>query len=156
MAHRPAHQTRRKPPFFRPARLRSRRDGWSEERQCLFLAELYITGSVKEAARRVGMSRMSAYRLRARDDAESFAWAWDGVLTKPGTGRLPPRENRDWRKVKLKELIERFECGFVQPVIYQGRITAIRRKPDISAGLRLLRRADASDAKGGRGWHAMG
>lgn len=147
MDKRPAHQTRRKPPFFRPARLRSRRDGWSEERQCLFLAELYLTGSVTEAARRVGMSRVSAYRLRARDDAASFAWAWDGVVTRPGTGRLPPCEIRDWRKVSLAELIERFEIGFVQPVIYRGRITAIRRKPDISAGLRLLRRADANRAK---------
>lgn len=32
------------------------------------------------------------------------------------------------------------ETGLVQPVIYRGRMAGIRRKPDDSALLRLLRR----------------
>ncbi|GAB5348881.1 hypothetical protein [Alteriqipengyuania sp. 357] len=61
-----AHHVRRRPGWFRPVPLRARRDGWSPWRQCAFLAQLYFTGSVAAAARRVGMSRASAYRLRER------------------------------------------------------------------------------------------
>ena len=133
------HQCRKRPPFFRPVPLRARADGWSEERQCGFLAALYVTGSVAAAARSVGMSRESAFRLRARVRAESFARAWDRVLTAPGSGHIPqPKE--DFRKVTLRELSRRLETDLVQPVIYRGRMTAIRRKPDDSALFRLLRR----------------
>ena len=138
----PAYRTSRRPPFFRPVPTRSRRDGWTETRQCLFLAELYLTGTVSTAASRVGMSRMSAYRLRDRPDALSFARAWDHVLSPPGSGRMPA-ERTDWRKVTQSDLIERVQAGFVQPVIYRGKVTAIRRKPDISALLRLVRRSGA-------------
>lgn len=139
----PAYKLRRKPPFFRPVPLRSRRDGWSETRQALFLAELYLTGSVRRAAQRVGMSRNSAYRLRARDEADSFARAWDSVMTTPGEGRLPAA-TPDWRKVTQKALIARVETGLVKPVIYRGRLISIVRKPDDSALFRLLRRCGRS------------
>ncbi len=142
MRKRPAHRLRRKPPFFHPVPLRARRDGWSEARQCAFLAWLYLTGSVGAAARAVRMSRNSAYRLRARAGAESFAHAWDTVLTPPGTGRCRAAR-ADWRKVTLVELVRRVESGLVQPVIHRGRVTAMRRKPDNSALLHLIRRSDA-------------
>lgn len=138
----PAHRIRRKPPFFHPVPIRARTDGWCELRQCGFLAQLYVTGSVSAAARGVGLSRASAYRLREREWAESFAHAWDAVLTAPGSGRSK-RPQPDWRKVTNGALIERLETGLVQPVIYKGRMTAIRRKPDKAALFRLLRRVDA-------------
>ena len=141
MPKRPAHRVRRRPPFFHPVPLRERCDGWSEGRQCVFLAHLYVTGSVTAAARAAGLTRASAYRLRARADAASFAYAWDKVLTPPGTGRCdPPRP--DFRKVTNSALIRRAETGLIQPVIYRGRMTAIRRKADNSALFRLLRRLD--------------
>ena len=149
-----AHECRRRPPFFRPVPLRARADGWSEARQCGFLAALYVTGSVAAAARSVGMSRESAFRLRARKGAESFARAWDRVLMPPGSGHLPaPKE--DFRKVTLFELNRRLESDLVQPVIYRGRMCAIRRKPDDSALFRLLRRTGAGcdrDAAGDAAW----
>lgn len=135
----PAHRRRRRPPFFNPVPLRTRSDGWSVERQCEFLARLYVTGSVAAAARGVGMSRMSAYRLRKRDGAQGFAYAWDRVLAPPGTGHCP-KPKPDGRKVTNAELFRRMETGLVQPVIYRGRMAGIRRKPDDSALLRLLRR----------------
>ena len=55
--------------------MRRRRDGWCASRQVRFVVELYRTGRVDLAARAVGMSRMSAYRLRRREGAESFAYA---------------------------------------------------------------------------------
>lgn len=135
-----AHRRRRRPGFFRPVPLRARADGWSEARQCGFLAALYVTGSVAAAARAVGMTRAGAYRLRERAGAESFARAWDRVLTPPGVGHCAALEE-DFRKVTLFELNRRLETDLVQPVIYRGRMTAIRRKPDDSALFRLLRRA---------------
>ena len=147
MPKRPAHRVRRRPPFFHPVPLRPRRDGWSEVRQCGFLAELYLTGSVASAARAAGMTRNSAYRLRSRPDAASFAHAWDSVLAPPGSGRLAaPRP--DYRKVTDEALIGRIETGLIQPLLHRGRMTAIRRKPDNSALFRLLKRLDAVAARG--------
>lgn len=130
---------RRPPSWFRPVSLRSRTDGWGEVRQCAFLAQLYLTGSVTASARHVGMSRASAYRLRDREGAESFAFAWDRVLSPPGSGH-PGAAREDYRKVTNAALMQRLESGLVQPVVYRGRMTAIRRKPDNSALFRLLRR----------------
>ena len=115
-------------------------------RQCEFLAQLYLTGSVAAAARTVGMSRASAYRLRERVGAEGFAHAWDAVLVPPGSGRLAGPK-MDWRKVTHQALVGRVEWGLVQPVLHQGRMIAIRRKADNSALLRLLRRTDAGSTR---------
>lgn len=146
-----AHRLRRRPPFFHPVPLRARADGWTLARQCGFLAQLYITGSVAAAAKAVGMTRTGAYRLRAREGAESFAHAWHRVLTPPGTGRTSGPKP-DWRKVTQLALLRRVETGLVQPVVYRGRMVAVRRKPDNSALLRLMRRTERvpvpADAEG--------
>lgn len=140
----PAHRARRKPPFFRPVQLRARADGWTVQRQCAFLVQLYLTGSVTSAARAVGVSRASAYRLRERADGAGFAHAWDSVFMPPGSGKLAAPES-DWRKVTNPTLLERIETGLVQPVIYRGQFTAIRVKRDNSALFRMLRRFDAAE-----------
>ncbi len=144
MAKRPAHLVRRRPGYFHPVITRARRDGWSVERQCAFLAQLYFTGSITAAARAVGMTRESAHRLRLREGAESFAAAWDRVLAPPGSG---PHERRkpDYRKVTNSMLAGRLEAGLVQPVIFRGRVVTIRRKADNSTLFRLLRRLGAGD-----------
>ncbi|QZH73920.1 MAG: hypothetical protein JY451_09045 [Erythrobacter sp.] len=147
MAKLPAHRVRRRPPLFAPVPLRSRRDGWTVARQCQFLALLYATGSVAAAARGVGMAREAPHRLRVRAGAEDFARAWDHVLSPPGSGHTP-RAKFDYRKVTVAALIAQVEAGLVQPVIYRGAMTAIRRKPHNSALFRLLRRLDAREARG--------
>ena len=154
MTKRVAHKTRRRPGFFFPVATRGRRDGWSFERQCGFLAHLYFTGSVTAAARAVGMSRESAHRLRARADGESFAAAWDRILEAPGSGRNSPTKT-DYRKVTIETLMRRAETGRVRPVIFRGRVTAIAVKPDNATLFRLVRRLDASAAPVGpeaAGW----
>ena len=70
-------------PAFYPVPVRTRRDGWTIERQADFLGLLAECGSVIGACEGVGMSRKSAYRLRALPGAESFAAAWDAVLGAP-------------------------------------------------------------------------
>jgi hypothetical protein len=67
-------------PESRSTRRASRRDGWTPERQLRFLAMLSHAKSVTKAAAAAGMSRESAYRLRARDPHGLFAAAWAGAL----------------------------------------------------------------------------
>jgi hypothetical protein len=59
---------------------------WTRDKIVAFLHELVATGSVKSATRRVGMSRQSAYRLRARLGPD-FAAVWDkGLLLRRAIG----------------------------------------------------------------------
>ncbi len=77
-------------PAFYPVPTRTRRDGWTIERQADFLGMLAETGSVIGACEAVGISRKSAYQLRARPGAESFAAAWDAALGMPARKVTPP------------------------------------------------------------------
>ena len=85
MKHDSPRQARRMPrvPPFYPAPVRTSREGWTVQRQTDFLGMLAETGSVVGACEAVGMSRRSAYALRARPGAESFAAAWDATLGAP-------------------------------------------------------------------------
>jgi hypothetical protein len=124
---RPARHVR--VPAFAPVPLRTRSDGWTPARQAAFLAALAETGSVCAAARRVGMARETAYRLRRRADAGSFAAAWDAVL---GRASGAPR------KVTSRELMQRALHGLIKPVIYGGKHVATVTKADNSALLRVI------------------
>lgn len=68
-------------PAFLPVPLRARRDGWTPQRQARFIGLLAQTGCVRRAARMVGLSRESAYRLRRHPRAGSFNAAWNTALT---------------------------------------------------------------------------
>ena len=57
-----------------------RHDGWTPQRQAAFLRALGDTHNVAAAARMVGMSRQSAYALRARLKGEPFDKAWQAAL----------------------------------------------------------------------------
>ena len=135
----------RVPPFL-PVPLRARADGWTPERQARFIGLLAETGSVAEAARRVGMRRESAWRLRGRAGAASFAHAWDAVAALRRGERLPRR------KVTLAELAElAFDGPFVVHMC-RRRFVRARREPSNSALLRHMRRLDAAALRGGWGW----
>lgn len=66
---------------------RKRHDGWTQERQIVFLVTLAETGCVTDAAREAGITARSAYRLRAHPDGKPFAAAWDHAL-RLATGNL--------------------------------------------------------------------
>ena len=110
-------------PAFVPVPSRARRDGWTTARQAAFLGELALTRSVSQAARRVGMARETAYRLRDRIGGESFAAAWDQIL-----GREAGR-----RKVTAEERRLRALFGRLKPMIYRGEHVGNALKPDNSA-----------------------
>ena len=67
-----------------PVRRRPRLDGWTEEKQRRFIEVLADTGLVSVAARAVGMSRESAYRLRRSAHGAAFARAWDAARDHSG------------------------------------------------------------------------
>ncbi|MEO7827046.1 MAG: hypothetical protein ABIR60_07895 [Allosphingosinicella sp.] len=60
------------PPEFTPVPLRTRRDGWTPERQFAYLVSLAELGHGRRAAEAVGMTEQSAARLRRRPGAEAF------------------------------------------------------------------------------------
>jgi len=62
-----------------PVRRVPRLDGWTEEKQRRFIEALADTGLVNVAAKAVGMSRESAYRLRRSAHGAAFARAWDAA-----------------------------------------------------------------------------
>ncbi|QDZ08938.1 hypothetical protein FPZ24_16865 [Sphingomonas panacisoli] len=62
-----------------PVRRTPRYDGWTEEKQRRFIETLADTGLVGAAAKAVGMSRNSAYKLRRSGHGGAFARAWDAA-----------------------------------------------------------------------------
>jgi hypothetical protein len=145
-------RTRRRIPAFHPVPVGARRDGWTPARQAEFIGLLAETRSVLAAARRVGMGRESAYRLRKRTGAAGFAAAWDAAL---GTPHVPV----DLASAKSTGLDAgyRFEAGLVQVVMYRGRFVGTRCKPDDNALIqRLCRHARWSLADVGEGRKSHG
>ena len=65
-------------------RRRPRYDGWNEEKQRRFIEVLADTGIVALAAKAVGMTRESAYRLRRSEHAVGFANAWETARAQAG------------------------------------------------------------------------
>ena len=91
---------------------RFRRDGWTPQRQLAFLDTLAHTRCIAKAARAAGMSRESAYRLRARDPHGLFAAAWDRALKSHNVERTKPRPKRrqpfglGWKSMKGHEMYD--------------------------------------------------
>jgi hypothetical protein len=123
----------RRVPAFSPVPNRQRTDGWTRVRQAAFLGALAETRSVSAAARKVRMARETAYRLRKRRGAESFAAAWEAVLGRETPGR---------RKVTPEERARRAIEGLLKPVMYRGKHVSTARKTDNSALLGYLAQLD--------------
>ncbi|MFN2260073.1 MAG: hypothetical protein ABR601_09590 [Parasphingopyxis sp.] len=127
-------------PAFVPVPVRARRDGWTPLRQAGFLGALAETRCVKQAAAKVGMSRESAYRLRGRRGAASFAAVWDFILGPSGVRRPP-------RKVTLNPPFRRIGDSSLRPVMRAGRHVATIRTAEDSAILATLSRLDRAVAR---------
>ena len=131
---RPPRRFRPRVPPFYPVPLRARRDGWTVRRQADFLGYLAEFGSVIAAAETVGMSRKSAYQLRARPGAESFAAAWDAALGLPE------------RKVTVADTMFLACEGLIRLRFFRGRYIGSHQVPDNTALLRLVSRLDRAVA----------
>lgn len=118
-------------PAFTPVpTVRSRRDGWTPERQRAFIAALAESGVIATAARSVGMGVTSAYNLRRRAGAESFARAWDRVLAEA-------------RERALDYVLDRALNGTTRPRFYRGRFVGTAHRYESRLALAALRAMDA-------------
>lgn len=119
---------------FTPVPSRSnRRDGWTPERQRSFIEQLARLGLVGAAARAVGMSRKSAYALRARAGAEGFAQAWDDALE---IGHYEA----------IGTAIDRAVNGVEAPVFHRGLQVGTDRRYDDKLLIAALRATGAFEA----------
>jgi hypothetical protein len=116
-------------PAFTPVPVRPRRDGWTAEKQRIFIRTLAETGLVTAAARAAGMSERSAHRLALREDAESFCSAWDAAL------RLAARRG-------TSKLFEYGLEGMTETVWRDGEVVYRRRRPSEKALFFLLSHLD--------------
>lgn len=106
----------------------ARSDGWSRGRQAAFLRALSATHSVAEAAKSVGRSRQSAYRLRSRLKGQPFDLAWEVAF----------HHSFD---VLAHAALERALNGVERPVFYKGDQVGSYRRFDESLTVALLRSA---------------
>ena len=96
-------------------RQRARRNGWSPERQQLFLFALSRCGSVARAARAAGKSPRSAYHLLHAPGADSFAQAWD-LAIEEGIERV------------RADALQRAIGGAFVPVFRRGRLVRVEHR----------------------------
>jgi hypothetical protein len=111
---------------FTPVPLeRVHHNGWNEGRQRDFVTALAAMGSVLHAARAVGMSKQSAYNLRNRPGAESFAAAWDIALA---IGYADA----------FDKALERATTGITTPRFYKGKQVGTRHRFDYRLAMAAL------------------
>ncbi|MEM7689200.1 MAG: hypothetical protein AAF291_09270 [Pseudomonadota bacterium] len=107
-----------------------RHDGWTPRRQATFLEALASTHSVAKAARAAGMSRQSAYGLRARLKGEPFDLAWTAAL--------------QCRFDALAEAaMDRALNGVEVPHLYKGELVHTSRRYDERLTVALLAMREA-------------
>jgi transposase len=118
------------PPGFTPARLRSRRDGWTPERQRAFIGHVAAGMPCSRAVRAVGMSRQTLYALLRRPEAASFAAAREEAMRRAAVARrISRRENR-----RTRAALEGIEI----PVTYRGRVVGTQIRYDNRQLIHLL------------------
>ena len=121
-----------RPDLPRPRLLRPRHDGWTIDRQMIFLTRLAATRSVSKAAAAAGMSRQRAYGFRWSTGGADFDRAWTRIL------RLPPAARTHAAQTLSAS------TGRPAPAARSQRVTMLT--PQIAA-----RRPFAPDARGETG-----
>ena len=112
-------------PFTPVPRLRKRRNGWTPEAQRAFIDALSRCGCISRAARAVGKTPKSAYRLLESEGAESFADAWDQAIAR-GVDAL-----------RLNALDRALHGAWV-PVVRRGRIVSFEHRRSDRLAIALL------------------
>ena len=117
-----------------------RHDGWTAQRQAAFLEALAATHSVSAAARQVGLSRQSAYKLRARLRGQPFDLAWEAAF-------------RTAYDALLEAAMERAINGVEVPHFHEGALVHVSRQFDERLTLALLAMRPASGRAALPSWH---
>jgi len=115
---------------FTPVPLRAQHNGFRAKQQVRFVVALARGASVAEAARAVGMTRPSVYRVRRRPDAGSFAAAWDNAVEFA--------RSIDEQRRAIPMTIE----TILVPRYYRGRLIGYVQREDVAGAMRLLGQLD--------------
>lgn len=99
------------------AQLPTPADRWTKPKMAQFLRELASSHSVSAAAKAVGMSRQSAYKLRARLKGEPFDVAWETAF-------------QHGYEALHQAALERALHGWEEPVFYKGEQIGTRQRFD--------------------------
>lgn len=118
-----------------------RHDGWTPFSRRLFLQVLSETGKISTACEWTGLTRQSAYALRARDAL--FAAGWDAACE---LARAPLAD----------ALYEKAIDGVTDTILKDGKIVAERRRFDSRLSIAVLHRLDKRcDRAAGLGSHHL-
>ena len=98
---------------------------WSRAKMARFLNELAATHSVSAAARAVGMTRQSAYRLRQRLKGQAFDLAWEAAVASA-------------YDALHQAALDRALNGVEAPVHHKGELVGTRRTYDERLTMFLL------------------
>ena len=106
-----------------------RHDGWTPDRQRVFLNTLAETGIVDDACRAAGMSRQSAYAFRNRAAGAAFRVGWDAACQLS-------------RRLLADEVLSRALNGTVEVFRQNGEVVAERHRFDNRFTMAALTRLD--------------
>jgi hypothetical protein len=118
---------------FTPVPLRAQHNGWSPDLQRRFILALARGAGPGEAARGLGRTRQSVYRLRKRARAESFAAAWEDAQAFARRSAGAQRSGPPGSGAIETLLVPRF---------YRGRLIGYIQREDVAGALRTLRQLD--------------
>jgi hypothetical protein len=106
-------------------RQRKRRNGWTEIAQRAFIAALEECGCISRAARAVGMSPRSVYRLLEAEGADTFAEAVDQAIA------------REVERVRGEAMLRALHGSWV-PVVRRGRVVRMEFRHNDRLALGIL------------------
>jgi hypothetical protein len=115
-----------------------RHDGFTPERQTIFLSVLALCGVVADACRAAGVSRDTVYAFRTSPRGHAFALAWDAAIL---IARRPLSD----------ELMSRVMNGVVERIYRNGELWGERHRHDNRLAMQVLTRLDRQVADMGEG-----
>lgn len=115
----------------------SRWDGWTPDRQKVFLEAISEGRTIKQACRIVGMSPQSAYAFRRRPQGAAFSLAWQAACL------LVRDEFAD-------ELMDRARNGVTDTISYRDGTSVERHRYDNRLAASMLSRLDRLADRGGK------
>ena len=115
-------------------RRRKRRNGWTELAQRAFIAALEECGCIARAARAVGMSKRSVYRLLEAEGADSFAEAVDQAIA------------RGVERVRGDAMLRALHGSWV-PVVRRGRVVRMEFRWNDKLAIGILSGRNSSVAE---------
>jgi hypothetical protein len=106
-----------------------RHDGWTPDKERIFLTTLAATGVIADACRACRMSRDAAYSRRNSSAGRPFALGWKAALVLA-------------RPVLADELMSRVRSGLIERVYRGGELVAERHRHDNRLAMAVLTRLD--------------